>query len=80
MRIKSQGLEKFLGVDKADGIKTKNVFERVKSKVEKRVKMLVNTEFNETNFIFAIIPDAASSMNVSKLSKGELNELGQIVK
>ena len=42
--------------------------------------MLVNTEFNETNFIFAIIPDAASSMNVSKLSKGELNELGQIVK
>ena len=49
----------FLGVEQADGIKTKIVFERVKSKVEKRVKMLVNTEVNDTNLISA---------------KGELNE------
>ena len=34
--------------------KTKAVFERVKSEVEKRIKMLVNTEHNDTNLISAI--------------------------
>ena len=46
--------------------------------------MLVNTELNDTNHISAInvkaIPVAAYSMNVCKFSKGELNELDQIVK
>ena len=45
---------KFLRVEQADGIKTKVVFERVKSKVEKRFKMLVHTELNDTNLISAI--------------------------
>ena len=75
---------KFLGVEQADGIKTRVVFESVKSEVENRVKMLVNTELNDTNLISAInvkvIPAAAYSMNVCKFSKGELNELDQIVK
>ena len=31
---------KFLGIEQADGIKTKNVYERVKEEVIKRVKML----------------------------------------
>ena len=46
--------------------------------------MLVNTELNDTNLISAInvkvIPVAAYSMNVCKFSKGELNQLDQIVK
>ena len=75
---------KFLGVEQADGIKTKVVFKRVKSEVEKRLKMLVNTELNDRNLISAInvkfIPVAAYSMNVCKFNKGELNELAQIVK
>ena len=44
--------------------------------------MLVNTELNDTNLIFAIninvILVAAYSMNVCKFSKEELNELDQI--
>ena len=49
---------------------------------QKRVNMLVNTELNDTNLIFAIninvILVAAYSMNVCKFSKEELNELDQI--
>ena len=75
---------KFLGIEQADGIKTKVVFERVKREGGKRVKMLVNTELNDSNLISAInvkvIPVAAYAMNVCKFSKGELNELDQIVK
>ena len=44
--------------------------------------MLVNTELNDTNLIFAIninvILVAAYSMNVCKFSTRELNELDQI--
>ena len=39
----------FLGVEQADGMKTKNVFERVESEVKKRIKMLVETELNDAN-------------------------------
>ena len=74
---------KFLEVEQADGIKTRVVFERVKSEVEKRVKMLVNTEFNDANLISAfsakVIP-AATYMNVCQFTIGELKELDQIVK
>ena len=45
---------KFLDVEQADGIKTKNVFERVKNEVKKRTKMLVETELNDANLIRAI--------------------------
>ena len=65
-------------------MKSKVVFKHVKSEVEKRIKMLVNTELNDTNLIsainFKIIPFAVYSINVCKFSKGELNELDQIVK
>ena len=72
---------KFLGIEQADGIKTKVVFER--REVGKRVKMLVNTELNDSNLISAInvkvIPVAAYAMNGCKFSKGELNELDTAV-
>ena len=74
----------FRGVEQANGIKTKNVFERVKNEVKKRTKMLVETELNDANLIRAInekvVPVAAYPMNVCQFSKGELMELDQVVK
>ena len=74
---------KFPGAEQADSIKTKNVFERVKNKVKKRTKMLVETELNDANLIRAInekvIPVAAYTMNVCQFNKGELMELNQVV-
>ena len=70
---------KFLGIEQADGIKTKRVYERVKHEVTKRVRMLINTELNDINLVCAInakvIPVAAYPMNVCKFSNGELKEL-----
>ena len=66
----------FLGVEQADGIKTKNVFERVKNEVKKRTTMLIETELNDANLIRAInekmIPVAAYPINMCQLNKGEL--------
>ena len=71
---------KSLGIEQADGIKIKVVFERVKRDVEKRVKMLVNTGINHTNLInVKVIPVVAYSINVCKFSKGELNDSDQII-
>ena len=59
---------KFLGIEQADGIRTKTVFEKVKEEVSKRVKMMANTELNDANLIKAInmkvIPVAANAMNI----------------
>jgi hypothetical protein len=75
---------KFLGVEQADGIQTKEVFVRVKEEVTKRVKMLANSKLNDINLMRAInakdIPVAAYPMNVCKFNKGELRELDQVVK
>ena len=61
----------FLGIEQVDGIKTKKVFEQVKGKVNKRVKMLTNTELNDVNLVRAInmkvIPAAAYSIFVNLL-------------
>ena len=52
--------------------------------MDKRVKILVNTELNDRNFIstinFRVIPVIAYSTNVCKFSQRELKELDQIVK
>ena len=75
---------KLLGVEQADGIKTKQVYERVKEEITKRLKLLMKSELNNENLIQAInpkvIPVAAYPMNVCRMTKGELNELDQIVK
>ena len=75
---------KFLGIEHVDRIKTKKIFERVKGKVNKRVKMLTNTELNDVNLVRAIntkvIPVAAYPMNVCKFNGGELKELDQVIK
>ena len=75
---------KFLGVEQADGIRTKQVYERVKEEMTKRLKLLMKSELNDENLIQAInskvIPVTAYPMNVCKMTKGELNELDQVVK
>ena len=75
---------KFLGIEQADGIKTKGVYEQVKHEVTKRVRMLINTELNDINLVRAInakvIPVAAYPMNVCNFSNGELKELDQVIK
>ena len=75
---------KFLGIEQANGIKTKNVFERVKDEVNKRVKMLTNTQLNDLNSVRAIntkvIPVASYPMNICKFNGGELKELDQVIK
>ena len=75
---------KFLGVEQANGIKSKSVFERVKDEITDRMRMLTKTELNDKNLIQAIntkvVPVAAYPMNVCKFSKGELKELDQVVK
>ena len=74
----------FLGIEQADGIKTEKVFERVKGEVNKRVKMLTNTELNDVSLVSVIntkvVPVAARPMNVYKFNGGELKELDQVIK
>ena len=75
---------RFLGIEQANGIKTKKVFERIKGEVNKMVKMLTNTKLNDVNLVRAIntkvIPVAAYSMNVCKFTDRELKELDQVIK
>ena len=82
MDPEENGIYKFLGIEQADGIKTKTVFERVKGEVNKRVKM--NADMNNVNLVRAIntkvIPVAAYLMNVWKFTGGELKELDQVMK
>ena len=84
MKPEENGIYKFLGIEQADGIKTKTVFERVKGEVNKRFKMLTNTDLNNVNLVRSIntkvIPVAAYLMNVWKFTGGELKELDQVIK
>ena len=45
---------KFLGVEQADGIKTKKVYNRVKEEINRRLQILTKTELNDKNLIKAI--------------------------
>ena len=75
---------KFPGIEQADDIRTKTVFEGVKEEVSKRVKMIANTKLNDTKLIKAIntkvIPVAAYAMNICRFNVGELKELDQKIK
>ena len=63
-----------LGVEQSDGIKKKEVMERV----------LTKTELNDENLMTAInskvVPVAAYTMNICRFTKAELSELDQIIK
>ena len=75
---------KFLGVEQAEGIKVKEVLVRVKAEMQNRLRTLLNAELYDKNLIRAInnkvMPVAAYVMNVCNLSKGELEELDQMIK
>ena len=61
----------FLGVEQADGIKTNEVYNRVKEEVSRRMKIITKTELNDKKLIRAInikvIPVAAYPMNVHSI-------------
>ena len=78
-RMKTIGLDKneiykFVGIEQVDGIKTKKIFERVKGKMNERVKMLTNTDLNDVNLVCAVntkvIPVAAHPINFCKFTEG----------
>ena len=75
---------KFLGVEQAEGIKVKEVLVRVKAEMQNGLRTLLNAELYDKNLIRAInnkvMPVAAYVMNVCNFSKGELEELDQMIK
>ena len=75
---------KFLGIEQADGVRTKTVFEKVKEEVLKRVKMIANTKLDGANLIkvvnIKVIPGAAYAMNICRFNVRELKELDQTIK
>ena len=83
-RERKKEIYKFLGREQADGIKTKEVYNRVKEEVNRIIQILTKTKLNDKNLIKAIntkvIPVAPFPMNVCKFTKAELNELDLVVK
>ena len=75
---------KLLGIEQADGIRTKTVFERVNEEISKRVKMIVNTKLNDANLSktinMKVIPVADYAMNICSFNIGELKETDQKIK
>ena len=65
---------KFLGVEQADGMKTKEVYNRVIEQIELNEKNLIKTINSK------VIPVASYPMNVCKFTKAELNELYLVIK
>ena len=70
------------GIEQADSIQMKMVFERVKEEVSKRIKMIANTELNDANLIKAIkikvILVAAYEMNIYRFNVSLRNWIRQL--
>ena len=77
-------VNKCLGEEQAGGVKIKEVQVRVKAEMQSRLSTLLNAELYDKNLIKAIntkvIPVVAYVMNVCTFSKGELEELDQMIK
>ena len=75
---------RFLGVEQADGIKSKDVYERVKQEAVRRLTLLTKAELHDQNLMKAIntkvIPVAEYPMNICRFTKAELEELDQATK
>ena len=75
---------KFLGVEQADRIKMKEVYNRLKEEISRRMNIITRTELNAKNLVKAIntkvIPVAAYPMYVCKFTQSELMELDQVIK
>ena len=75
---------KFLGVEQADGIKKKEVYNRVKEEISRRMNIITRTELNDKNLIKAIntkvLPVTNYPINVCKFTQSELAILDQVIK
>ena len=73
---------RLLGIEQADSIQMKTVFQRVKEEVSKRIKMIANTELNDANLIKAInmkvILVAAYEMNIYRFNVSLRNWIRQL--
>ena len=63
----------FLGVEQTDGIKKKEVYNRVKEEISRRMNIITRTELNDKNLAKAVntkvIPIAAYPMNICKFTQ-----------
>ena len=77
-------IHKFLGVQQVDGIKMKEVYNRVKDEVSRRVHIRTRAELNYKNLVKSIstkvIPVASYPMNVCKFTQSKLVKLDQVIK
>ena len=75
---------KFLGLEQADGIKRKLVYDRVAEKVSERMTLIVQYKLNDKNLINAInsrvIPVITYGMNIMKFTQNEIVSLEMIIK
>ena len=67
---------KFLEVEQSDGIQKKDVMERVKVELIRRLELLTQTELNDENLMTAInskvIPVAAYTTSICRFTKAKL--------
>ena len=84
MDLYENKIYKFLEVEQADRIKLKELYNKVKEEISRRMKILARTELNGKNLVKTIntkvIPVAAYPMNVCKFTQSELTELDQVTK
>ena len=76
-------IHKFLGVKQASRIKMKEVHNRVKEEISRRVNIIARTKLIDKNLVKAINNShtwTAYPMNVCKFTQSELTELYQVIK
>ena len=76
---------KFLGVEQLDDIKMKQVYNRVKEEISRKMNIMTRTELINKNLVAAIsmkvIPVAAYPMDFCKFTQSdELTELNLVIK
>ena len=66
----------FFRVEQADGIKKKEVYNRVKEEISRRMNIITRTELNDKNLVKSrntkVMPVVAYPMNVCKFTQFEL--------
>ena len=84
MDLYENKISKFLEVEQADRIKLKELYNKVKEEISRRMKILARTELNGKNLVKTINtkvkPVAAYPVNVCKFTQSELTELDQVFK
>ena len=75
---------KFLGVEQADGIKMKEVYNRVKEEISRKMNTIARTKLKDKNLVKAIntkaISVAAYPFNVCKFIQSELTKSDKVIK